>query len=95
MMDIAIEEIGTTGVVHIVTDNGANFKAVGQLMQDRPYLFWTPCATYYIYLVLGDIAKEPEVMNAIVHAWGSFTTITVFSKEGGARWELLRPATIT
>ncbi|XP_051149834.1 uncharacterized protein LOC127264394 [Andrographis paniculata] len=53
-----IEEIGKEYVVQIVTDNGANFKAVGKILEQRiPTFYWTPCAAHCLDLMLEDIGK--------------------------------------
>jgi len=54
-----VEEIGEENVIQIVTDNGANYKAVRELlMQKRKKLYWTPCATHCIDLMLEDFEKK-------------------------------------
>ncbi|KAL6534829.1 hypothetical protein OROGR_013504 [Orobanche gracilis] len=53
-----IKEIGEKNVVQLVTDNGANYKAAGELLETRIHtLFWTPCAAHCIDLMLEDIGK--------------------------------------
>ncbi|XP_051139077.1 uncharacterized protein LOC127256894 [Andrographis paniculata] len=53
-----IEEIGKEYVVHVVTDNGANFKKAGKILEQRiPTLYWTPCAAHCLDLMLEDIGK--------------------------------------
>jgi hypothetical protein len=53
-------------VVQIVTDNGANFKAVGKILMVRiPHLFWTPCAAHCLNLLLEDIGEIKEFNTAI------------------------------
>ncbi|XP_068503640.1 uncharacterized protein [Phaseolus vulgaris] len=59
MMDDVVEEVGEDNVMQIVTDNAANYKAVGDLlMQKRNKLYWTPCATHCIDLMLEDFEKK-------------------------------------
>ncbi|XP_051146372.1 uncharacterized protein LOC127261969 [Andrographis paniculata] len=53
-----IEEIGKEYVVQVVTDNGANFKVAGNILEQRiPTLYWTPCAAHCFDLMLEDIGK--------------------------------------
>ena len=56
-----VEEIGPEHVVHIVTDNGSNYKktckAVGEVYE---HIAWTPCLAHTINLMLNDIAQRPE-----------------------------------
>jgi hypothetical protein len=53
-------------VVQVVTDNGANFKAMGMILMDRiPYLFWTSCAAHCLDLLLEDIGKIKEFHSCI------------------------------
>ncbi|KAH9616194.1 hypothetical protein KSS87_018483, partial [Heliosperma pusillum] len=48
MLDAIVDQVGEENVVQIVTDNAANYKAVGlRLMEKRQKLFWTPCAAHY------------------------------------------------
>ncbi|XP_051118113.1 uncharacterized protein LOC127242576 [Andrographis paniculata] len=61
LLEKKVEEIGKEYVVQIVTDNGANYKAAGRLLEQRiPGLFWTPCAAHCIDLMLEDIGKMNE-----------------------------------
>ena len=59
MMDDLVDEVGEENVIQIVTDNAANYKAVGELlMQKRKNLYWTPCATHCIFLMLKDFENK-------------------------------------
>ncbi|XP_052197279.1 uncharacterized protein LOC127804455 [Diospyros lotus] len=54
-------------VVQVVTDNAANYKAVGEmLMEKRKGLYWTPCAAHYIDLILEDFDKKPKVHSTTI-----------------------------
>lgn len=56
-----IENIGDDRVVQVVTDNGANFKAAGALIEERyPHIFWTPCVVHCLNLVLKAICDPSE-----------------------------------
>ena len=46
MIDKVVDEVGEKNVVQIVTDNAANYKAIGQkLMEKRKHLYCNPCTT--------------------------------------------------
>jgi hypothetical protein len=58
LLEKQIDKIGKEHVVQIVTDNASNYKAAGrELMKRIPHLFWTPCATHCLDLLLEDIEK--------------------------------------
>ncbi|XP_051135441.1 uncharacterized protein LOC127254392 [Andrographis paniculata] len=95
-----IEEIDKEYVVQIVTDNGANYKAAGRLLEQRiPGLFWTPCAAHCIDLMLEDIGKMNEFKPYIQKARDVTTFIyrhgrllSAMREKTGGR-DLVRPAT--
>jgi hypothetical protein len=61
LLEKQIEKVEKEYVVQVVTDNGANFKAVGRIIMERiPTLFWTPCASHCLDLMLEDIGKIKE-----------------------------------
>jgi hypothetical protein len=69
LLDKRIDVFGRDKVVQIVTDNGANFKAAGRLLERKiPHLFWTPCAAHCLDLMLEDIGKIGEFKKYISHA---------------------------
>jgi len=45
-------------IIQIVTNNATNYKARDLLMQKRKKLYWTPCATHCIDLILEDFEKK-------------------------------------
>ena len=58
--------MGDEHVVHIVTDNGANFKAAGKMLEKkRPHLFWTPRATHCIDLIMEEIGRKKKIVEVI------------------------------
>jgi hypothetical protein len=66
LLEKQIDKIGKQHVVQVVTDNGANFKAARRILMDRiPHLFWTPCATHCLDLLLEDIGKIKEFNSCI------------------------------
>ena len=53
-----VEEIGPEHVVHIVTDNGSNYKkACKELREVYEHIAWTPCIAHTVNLMLKDIAR--------------------------------------
>jgi hypothetical protein len=56
-----VVEIGPEHIVHIVTDNGSNYKkACRQLKEVYEHIIWTPCLAHTVNLMLKDIGKRPE-----------------------------------
>ncbi|XP_017423543.2 uncharacterized protein LOC108332746 [Vigna angularis] len=71
MLDDVVEFVGQENVVQVVTDNAANFKAVGELlMQKREKLYWTPC----IDLILEDFDKNLKVHELTIKKGRKITT---------------------
>ncbi|XP_073105199.1 uncharacterized protein [Elaeis guineensis] len=66
-----VMSVGFENVVHVVTDNAANYVAAGKkLEQDFPILFWSPCAAHCLNLIMQDIGKLVSVKNTVAHAAG-------------------------
>jgi len=75
MLDDIVEEIGEENVVQIVTDNAANYKATDELlMKKRKTLYWTPCATHCIDLMLEDFEKKVPVHQNTIPKGRKITT---------------------
>jgi hypothetical protein len=56
-----VDEIGPEHIVHIVTDNGSNYKkACRQLREAYEHIVWTPCLAHTVNLMLKDIGQRPE-----------------------------------
>jgi len=80
MLDAIVKRTGEENVVQVVTDNAANYKAAGQLlMEKRKSLFWTPCATHCIDLILEDFEKKLEVHQVTI-AKGRKITSYIYSR---------------
>ena len=61
-----VEEVGVMHVVQVITDNAANYVATGKLLCAKyPTIFWTPCATHCINLMLEDIGKLAWVQDVV------------------------------
>ncbi|XP_019195923.1 PREDICTED: uncharacterized protein LOC109189760 [Ipomoea nil] len=69
LLETKIEEIGKENVVQVVTDNGANYKAAGRLLEERiPTLFLTPCTANCLDLMLEDIGRLIDFKQKIESA---------------------------
>ncbi|GFP92431.1 hypothetical protein PHJA_001387300 [Phtheirospermum japonicum] len=83
LLDEVVEEVGEDIVVQVVTDNASNYKLAGKkLMEKRTRLWWTPCASHCIDLMLEKIESLPQHKNALLKA----------KKRKHAGRDLLRPA---
>lgn len=58
----AIEEVGSSNVLQIVTDNAANCEcsAGRAIEQVHKHIFWPPCVVHTLNLIFKDLAKEFE-----------------------------------
>ncbi|XP_022631719.1 uncharacterized protein LOC106776767 [Vigna radiata var. radiata] len=75
MLDDVVEFVGEENVVQVVTNNAANFKAVGELlMQKREKLYWTPCAAHCIDLIFEDFEKNLKVHELTIKKGRKITT---------------------
>ena len=63
-----IKEVGEANVMQIVTDNGLAFVKARKLLMKKYNLYWTSCATHYIYLMFEDIGKRATVLELITNA---------------------------
>ena len=69
LLEERIQKIGQDKVVQVVTDNGANYKAVGRILMERiPTLYWTPCAAHCLDLMLEEIGKLKPFKKCIARA---------------------------
>ena len=58
-----IEEVGRHNVVQIITDNAANCKGAGLIIESEyDNIFWTPCVVHTLNLALKSIC-EPKIGN--------------------------------
>ncbi|XP_019431511.1 PREDICTED: uncharacterized protein LOC109338678 [Lupinus angustifolius] len=65
-----VEFVGVTNVVHLVTDNAANYKVVGSMLSEKfPSIFWSPCAAHCLNLIVGDIGKMEHVSTLAKSAY--------------------------
>ncbi|KAK2635563.1 hypothetical protein Ddye_030355 [Dipteronia dyeriana] len=66
LLDSVVEDVGEDLVIQVVMDNASNYKKAGEmLMKKRTRLWWTPCATHCIDLILEKIGSLPQHENAL------------------------------
>ncbi|CAN1774032.1 hypothetical protein LINPERHAP1_LOCUS12776 [Linum perenne] len=69
LVDSAIEEVGAEHVVQVVTDNASNnMGAKTLLLEKRPNIFWSSCATHTINLMLQGIGNLPRFKKVLDQA---------------------------
>ena len=69
LIDSQIIDVVQKNVVKVVTDNGANYKLAGTILEIRmPTLFWTLCAAHCLDLMLEDVCKIPSIKKTINQA---------------------------
>ncbi|XP_031252359.1 zinc finger BED domain-containing protein 6-like [Pistacia vera] len=67
--------VGPNNIVHVVMDNGANFKAVGRMLSEKyENITWSPCVAHCINLILKDISE----LDHIVHLAKRASKVTKF-----------------
>ena len=85
LFDEVIEWVGPLNVVHIVTDNAANYVAAGRLIsQKHKHINWSPCAAHYLNLIFKDIGKMDHVAELVRRA--SKVTIFVYNHVALLSW---------
>jgi hypothetical protein len=58
LLDEVVEEVGVQNVVQVITDNAANYVAAGRMLEEKHRtIWWTPCATHCLDLMLEYIGK--------------------------------------
>nr|XP_043613038.1 uncharacterized protein LOC122585009 [Erigeron canadensis] len=69
LMQEVINEIGHENVVQVITDNAANCKAAGQIIESKfPHIYWTPCVVHTLNLAVKNICAPTNVeTNALVY----------------------------
>ncbi|KAE8685662.1 putative zinc transporter protein [Hibiscus syriacus] len=62
LMKEVIDEVGHQNVVQIITDNAANCKGAGEIIESMyPHIYWTPCVVHTLNLALKNICSEKNV----------------------------------
>lgn len=79
------EMVCPSNVVHMVTNNGSNYKASGRLLCEKyPSISWSPCATHYINLILKDIGEMLHVMDLV--NWESKVSVFAYNRKWCLNW---------
>eukprot|EP00253_Pinus_taeda_P027883 PITA_27883 len=69
MLKDAIDEVGPSNVVHVITDAAPVCKATGLMIQSRyRHIFWTPCCVHALNNLLKDIGKIQWITKIISDA---------------------------
>ncbi|XP_023743437.1 uncharacterized protein LOC111891608 [Lactuca sativa] len=77
-------------VVHLVTDNAANYNAAGRLLCEKyPSIVWSPCASHCMKLIMKDMSEMPQVADLVTLA--SRVTIFVYNHKWPLNWLRKRP----
>ena len=85
LFDEVIEWVGPLNVVHIVTNNAANYVAVGGLIsQKHKHINWSTFAAHCLNLIFKDIGKMDHVAELVRHA--SKVTIFVYNHVALISW---------
>ncbi|GAV56791.1 LOW QUALITY PROTEIN: DUF659 domain-containing protein/Dimer_Tnp_hAT domain-containing protein, partial [Cephalotus follicularis] len=94
-----VEWVGPTNVVHMVTDNAANYTAAGRLLHEiYDNIYWSPCAAHCLNLLLKDISSMPHMdylvsraSQVTIFVYNHITLLSWLRKRSG--WmEIVRPA---
>ncbi|RVW46411.1 hypothetical protein CK203_081776 [Vitis vinifera] len=76
LFDEVIEWVGPLNVVHIVTDNVANYVAAGRLISHKhKHINWSPCAAHCLNLIFKDIGKMDHVSELLIEKREGWTEI--------------------
>ncbi|KAL1204457.1 hypothetical protein V5N11_004043 [Cardamine amara subsp. amara] len=88
LMKEVINEVGHQNVVQIITDNAANCKAAGDIIEgEYPHIYWTPCVVHTLNLALKNIcaaknveanAETYDACNWITDVHGDALAIKIF-----------------
>ena len=93
-----IEEIGPQNVVQVVTNNGSNCVAMGNILEDEyPSIVWTPCASHSLDLLIEDIGKKIWVDDLFATAKSMVKFVTKRPKvlsmyRANSTLEILKPS---
>ncbi|XP_031274728.1 uncharacterized protein LOC116133189 [Pistacia vera] len=67
--------VGPNNIVHVVTDNGANYKAARRMLSEKyENITWSPYAAHCLNLILKDISE----LDHIVHLAKRASEVTKF-----------------
>ncbi|XP_052171663.1 uncharacterized protein LOC127787644 [Diospyros lotus] len=86
-----VEFVGPNNVVHMMTDNGANYKIAGRKLSERcPTIRWSPCTSHCINLIMKDMSEMNDVKNVATLA--SKVTVFIYNHKWTLNWLRMRPS---
>lgn len=60
----AIEEVGPSNVLQVITDNASNCKAAGKEIEKvYKQISWSPCVVHTLNLIFKDFAQNFDWLN--------------------------------
>lgn len=69
LFDSVIQDFGPENVVQVIMDNALNYVGVGNhIMQNYSTIFWSPCASHCLSIILEDFSKIDWVNRCILQA---------------------------
>ncbi|XXG89911.1 hypothetical protein AAC387_Pa12g1801 [Persea americana] len=69
LFDSVIQDFGPENVVQVIVDNASNYVGVrNHIMQNYGTIFWSPCASHCLSLILEDFSKIDWVSRYILKA---------------------------
>ncbi|XP_077249606.1 uncharacterized protein LOC143889315 [Tasmannia lanceolata] len=69
LFDSIIQDFGPENVVQVIVDSSLNYVGVGNnIMQNYSTIFWSPCASHCLNLILEDFSKIDWVNRCILQA---------------------------
>ncbi|XP_077252158.1 uncharacterized protein LOC143891551 isoform X2 [Tasmannia lanceolata] len=69
LFDSVIQDFGPENVVQVIMDNSLNYVGVGNhIVQNYSTIFWSPCASRCLNLILEDFSKIDWVNRCILQA---------------------------
>ncbi|XXG61384.1 hypothetical protein AAC387_Pa05g0013 [Persea americana] len=69
LFDSVIQDFGPENVVQVIMDNTLNYVGAGNhIMQNYSTIFWSPCASHCLNLILEDFSKIEWVSRCIFQA---------------------------
>jgi len=61
-----IDEVGAQNVVQVITNNAANCRAAGIIVEQKhPQIFWTPCVVHTLNLGLKNICAPRDIEDEL------------------------------
>lgn len=66
LLDALVEDIKEENVDQVISDNGSNYISAGKMLMDKiKHLYWTPCASNWIDLMVDDNGKLSLITKTI------------------------------